>query len=117
MGDLVLFVYNKEFKQYTAYLPFKRSLYLLHSDSHVDLSLSVPEHDGKSSCAVELFRTFFLWDRFILSMHLSSFIMFLLFLGALVDVKSWVVAEIVGKEYVLTKKVLDWLIAYFYPCF
>ncbi|OQV20469.1 RB1-inducible coiled-coil protein 1 [Hypsibius exemplaris] len=70
VGDLVLFVYNKEFKQYTAYLPFKRSLYLLHSDSHVELSIAVPEHDG-----------------------------------ALVDVRSWVVGQIVGKEYVITRKV------------
>lgn len=39
MGDLLLFVYNYEFKQYTAYLPFKRSLYLLHSESHEELGL------------------------------------------------------------------------------
>ena len=38
-AELVLFVYHKDFKQYTAYLPFKRSLYLLHSDSHTDLGL------------------------------------------------------------------------------
>ncbi|GAV07168.1 hypothetical protein RvY_17043 [Ramazzottius varieornatus] len=69
-GELVLFVYNKDFKQYTGYLPFKRSLYLLHSDSHADLGL-LPTRGPE---------------------------------GELMEVRSWVVAEIVGKEYVLTKK-------------
>ncbi|XP_055341189.1 RB1-inducible coiled-coil protein 1-like isoform X2 [Paramacrobiotus metropolitanus] len=78
VGDLVLFVFNWDFRQFAAYLPFKRSLYLLHTDSQSELGLSIPQPESQGGGNPT---------------------------GTSGEMRTWSVGEVLGKEYVLTKKV------------